>query len=259
MEGMIIHCGGEYVTREQLAKLPPPPTKTRTYAPVSYSDFLDVFLHRAEERGFTPTDLAIAIGQKGQQMFATFKVAVPGATAEQTGSIALRTSNNKSLSAAGAGGLHTALCDNLQIFSGSIIEMRKHTPHVWRDLPTMADRVIDGACEAFTQLAAENDRLKTVPVSKEQGYDLIGRAMGFNVLTSTQAIVALGDWKTPRYEEFSDRNGYALVNCFTEALKKGSTNGALKRYARVGAFFSGEVQSGRMAPLRASEAEVVVH
>jgi len=49
--------------------------------------------------------------------------------------------------------------------------------------------------------------------------------------------VAFADWRTPRHEEFSDRNVWGLYNAVTEGLKKGAPGRTIERHGAAHDFF----------------------
>ena len=80
--------------------------------------------------------------------------------------------------------------------------------------------------------------MRALPCHEQRGYAMLGVAMGRELLTPTQASVAFGDWKKPRYEEFADRNLWSLYNCVTEGLKKGAPGTVLDRHANAHDYFT---------------------
>jgi len=234
--GLILHCGGEPATIDQLAAIPVPHA-TDTYHPVAHVALIDTVKERMQSiLGMTPTEEAYGTNQEGAQLFGTMRL--PHGGQERTLSIGLRNSYNQTLSVGFAAGAWTLVCDNL-CFSGSdVTVVRKHTKNVWRDILSRVDEALYAAPLAFDRMEWDMEAMKEVPVKHDRGFELLGLAYGHSIITPQQMSVAVKDWKTPRHEEFSERNGYSLYNCVTEGLKKGNAGGAIKRHTKAHAFLS---------------------
>ena len=114
---------------------------------------------------------------------------------------------------------------------------RKHTTHVWRDIRVMVDKALMSSVQHHERMATQLDQMKQIGVDQDAGYEMIGRALGHGVLRPQQATIAMGDWKTARHEEFSERNLFSLYNCFTEGLKKGPAGDTMDRHVKAHRFF----------------------
>jgi hypothetical protein len=129
------------------------------------------------------------------------------------------------------------VCDNL-CFSGDAFQViRKNTTNVWRDFQNMIAKQITNCLSHYQNMKHDTAAMKAVVCHQEEGFALLGVAMGRGLLTPTQASVAFGDWKKPRHEEFSDRNVWSLYNCATEGLKKGQPARLMDRHVAAHSFF----------------------
>jgi len=237
MNGMMLHCGAENVTR-QMVEAVPVPRATRSWKPVPYGQAID-FLHHTIERKL---DLPIAsesygLNKVGDQMFGL--ITLKTGSDESGLSIGMRQSYNKSLALGLAVGSKVFVCDNL-CFSGSAFKvLRKNTTNVWRDFKELVKAQVATALGHYESIQIETQKLKEISCSERRGFSFLGVMLGEGVLTPTQATVAFGDWKKPRHQEFADRNLWGLYNAVTEGLKKGAPARILDRHAKAHDFFTG--------------------
>ena len=232
MNGLLMHTkDGRYTSYDDVCSVPVPEA-TKSYQPLPNETLIGLVRDAIKSRiGYPIIDETYGLSGKDQQMFGVIRV---GLDSSETGlSIGLRNDYGKMLAAAIAGGAYVFVCDNL-CFSGEYVTvMRKHTTHILRDLPALVSHAMGKCPVAFERMNEQLEAMKDVPVSLDAGYGGIGRALGYGLLKPQQATIAINDWRTPRHEEFSERNLYSLYNCYTEGLKKGSAGGAIGRLSSL--------------------------
>lgn len=236
MEGLMLHCGSEQVTR-QMVEAVPVPAPTHSWRPVPYGDAIAYLHHQVDSQlGLEVESEAYGLNKKGDQMFGLITLKTDR---EDNGlSIGIRQSYNKSLSLGVAVGAQVFVCDNL-CFSGSAFKVvRKNTVNVWADFRALVASQVAQSLRHYDAVNEQCDALKALPCPERRGYEILGVAMGEGVLTPNQASVAFQDWKIPRHEDFANRNVWSLYNCVTEGLKKGAPARTLDRHARAHAFFT---------------------
>lgn len=237
---LMIHCGGDVVSRDMILdpeRCPVPP-RTRSYCPISHGELLEmvedsitgVFGAEAE------VDAAYGLSDDSAKMFAVFGVKMD--SQEHGVSYGLRNSVDKSLSAALCVGARVFVCDNLAFSSSGVNVFRKHTTHIYRDIRQYIDDAVYSSKKEYFSISSDWEKMKEIPLTTDQGYEAVGRALGHRVLTSTQASVALSEWNEPSHEEFRERNVYSLYQAFTEAAKKGTPQLMMTRYPAIQKFFS---------------------
>lgn len=225
---LILHCGAERATREQVEAVPVP-ARTRSWRPVAYKDAIDLVEDRITSRlGMEISGWEFGLQKGGSQMFGVARVATGSDESEL--SIGFRQSYNKTLSLGVVAGASILVCDNL-CFSGEHLKVvRKNTTNVWSDFRCLLDTQMANALHAYQATVDHGEHLKATPCNQRRGYALLGVALGEGILSSTQANIAFRDWDTPRHEEFADRNMWSLYNCFTEGLKKGQPGRLIERH-----------------------------
>jgi hypothetical protein len=228
MSKLVLHCGGERVTRAMVDAVVPP-AATDTYKPVHYGDAIDLLHEEARGLGMQIRKEDYGLNEKGDQLFAL--LTLDTGNPEHGLSIGLRQSYNKSLALGVAIGAQVFVCDNLA-FSGSAFKVvRKNTVNVWPDFRNLLRAQISDALPQYRKLESDFGRMKEIPCSIDRGFSVLGMMVGHELLTAQQASVAFGDWREPRHGEFGERNVWGLYNAVTEGLKKGGAGSVLTRHS----------------------------
>ena len=151
----------------------------------------------------------------------------------------LRSSHDRSISVAGSVGDKVFVCDNMAFTSSGTVVMRQHRGDAFAAFKRMLRKQMSTALVTHERLADDFDALQKLEITLDRGYELIGRAIGHDVLKPVQANIAIRDWQTPRHEvaTFQERTMYALYQCFTEGLKKGPAGTVIDRHAAAHQFF----------------------
>lgn len=217
MGEMIIHRGGELVTRDQLdlIKIPEP---TDSYMPVSHYVLSDKILTIAKDilRDYTLIGDKYAVARQGNQMFALLKF--KSDNDEMGLSVAFRNSYDKSMSVGIAIGASVFICDNLALH-GDIAIMKKHTKGVWDALEDLAISSLYKAQKNFDKVIIDSQRMKAISLNDDEAFRLMGYLYGHDLVSPRQLTVLKDEWLKPSYEEFQERNMWSLFNATTEALK----------------------------------------
>jgi len=211
------------------------PEATRSYQPVSNQQLIEHVKDQVKGLlGLPILREEYGLACKDQQMFGV--ITVDTGNEENGLAIGLRNSYNKSLSLGITSGASVFVCSNL-CFSGDATRViRKHTRYVWRDAVELIHESIEWSQHYYDRINYDFDIMKGQPMSTDKGYDLIGRAMGHEVLKPQQATVAMREWDNPTHEEFQDRNAWSLYNAFTESLKRGCGGNRMEKQAKAHQF-----------------------
>ena len=235
---LVLHCGGTAASYDDI-KAVVTPCATRTYSPIPYTDIIDATRYQLEDvLGLEIHNEAFGLNRDGNQFFGVISCR----TADDTGlAVGLRSSHDKSLSAAMCLGQKVFVCDNMAFGHGDVRVMRQHRGSAWAAFEGMLRRHIRRAVDADRELTMDFEAMKQITVTQDRGYELIGQALGHDVLKPTQANIAVRDWRNPRHqvESFQARTLYALYQCFTEGLKKGPVSTVIDRHAATHEFFLG--------------------
>lgn len=234
MNGFMMHCGGDVVTRQDVEAVVVP-EHTDTWKPVPYGDAIGYLHEQADKRlGLPVLKEHYGLSKDGAQLFALM---VLEAQSKDGGlAIGIRGSYNKSLANACACGKDVFVCDNLMFSGSAFVVIRKNTVNVWIDFQAMIAAQLDQALSHYKRIEDQETMLKGKPCNNRRGYAMLGVALGEGLLSSTQASVAYGDWRKPRYPDFEGRNLWSLYNCMTEGLKKGTPGRLLDRHTKAHDF-----------------------
>src|ERR1041385_4167691 len=133
MTGLMLHCGGQLKSREEVFAVPTPPA-TSTYVPLSYESFLTRIEKQLAVEGMIIKEEHLALSNNGQRMFGLLGLEMPGTEHKAYRLVlGLRNSYDKTVSTAVCIGANVFVCDNLS-FNGEVTFTRKHTVNLMRDL-----------------------------------------------------------------------------------------------------------------------------
>lgn len=237
---LVLHCGGRPATWQDVCDVPVPES-TDTYGSVPYEDIIS-FIREDVISGhlnMKVTNEQYGLAQKGQQLFAKFDL--NHGDNEKGLCIAARSSYNMTKSIGLAGGARVFVCDNGAFSGDTFCVMRKHTINVWKDFTTMVMEAAELAFLDYEKLAAELDVLKEFACTDEEGFEMLGRLLGHDVMKPQQITAALSEWREPTHEEFEDRTMWSFYNSCTEGLKRGSAGTAIERHVQVHNWIREEV------------------
>jgi hypothetical protein len=134
MNGLMLHCGGQLKTREEVFAVPAP-SATATYTPLPYESFLVRIEKQLAVEGIRIAEERLALAKEGQRLFGLLALDLPGFLTMDYGCVlGLRTSYDKSFANGVCIGAAVFVCDNLS-FRGEVTFERKHTAGMLRDCP----------------------------------------------------------------------------------------------------------------------------
>jgi len=244
---MILHCGGEVATYEQVQEAPLPP-ETDTYVRVKHIDLIQNVQRVAGTifHGYELTDqnYALAPGRielpdgsketrEGQRFFGLLTYRNGETTNEMGMGIAFRNSYDKSMKIGLAIGAKVFICDNMG-FSGSVARVELlHTGNVLQKLSEGIVLAVHGSKDRFVEFRKDAEVMKEVSVKRDDAaFGMLGAAYGRGILAPRQFAAAVDEWKKPRYPEWEGRNLWSLYNAGTEALKTSPINKVMENHVR---------------------------
>lgn len=239
MEGLMLHCGGELVTREQI-DLIWKPEATNTYQPVGHGEVIDLAKEIVDYRlGYKIRSEQYGLNKDGMQLFFAITYDTGGTEQEAGFTIAGRNSYDKSLSVGFVGGSRVFVCDNLALTGDSFKVVRKHTKNVLGDVRDLCDNAVVSATNAHVSLTDLWHRMRQVPVSLDRGFEIMGRALGHDVVKPQQITAAMEAWDEDLHG--FGRSLFGVYQAFTEGCKRGAPNTIIDRLTDVNRFMAGEL------------------
>jgi len=231
MDGILMHRGGELITKDQL-DLIPVPELTESYMPVSHYHLADKFSTISQDilRDYILIGENYGIARQGNQLFAVLKF--KNTNSELGLSIAYRNSYDRSMAIGMAIGATVFVCDNLML-SGDIVIMKKHTKNVWTDLEETAIATIYKSQKNYEQIVGDAEAFRALPLEDIEAFQLMGVLFGNNIVSPRQLTVLKEAWLRPRHEEFEPRNMWSLYNAGTECLKSSPPISIMEKHIQL--------------------------
>ena len=225
---MLLHCGAETVSREQLFEVATP-RATETWFPLAHRDLVTEVQSQLTGAGFEIDSALHALSHEGARYFGILQVRLR----ERGGSdygwvVGLRNSHDKTYPAGLVAGTRVFVCDNLA-FTGEVKLSRKHTRHAARDLKHLTARAVGKLGDRFHQLDERITAYRAKRIGDPAAHDLVIRAVDCKAITPSQIPRVLKVWRKPLYPDFEDRNAWSLFNAFTEVHKRVNPHAAIRR------------------------------
>lgn len=219
MKGLMLHCGGELKSRDEVFGVPVP-VATRTYTPLSYESLVTRVEKQLAVEGITIREEKLALSKEGQRFFGLLELHMPEFPETDHGCVlGFRNSYDKSYSTGLVVGAHVFVCDNLS-FTGDCSFERKHTGNLIRDLSWFITETVTSLPIRF---AAQNKTFaayKEADLSDAQAHDLAIQLWDERALSITEIPYLLKEWRTPMHQEFAQaKNAWRFFNAATETIK----------------------------------------
>ena len=220
MKGLMLHCGGQLKTREEVFAVPAPPATT-TYAPLPYESFITRIQKQLAVEGIALTEERLALAKDGQRLFGLMALAMPGFVATDYGCVlGLRTSYDRSFANGVSIGAAVFVCDNLS-FSGAVTFERKHTAGMLRDLSWMISETVSTLPMRFAAQSLTFERFKKRQISDKDAHDVAIQLWDAGAIGVLEIPQIVKEWREPRHPEFaqSGKTAWRLFNAATEIIK----------------------------------------
>jgi hypothetical protein len=220
MKGLMLHCGGQLATRDEVFSVPAP-TATETYAPLPYESFVTRIEKQLTVDGIGITEERLALGKNGQRLFGLLGLEMPGLVKAEYGCVlGLRTSYDKSFANGVCIGAAVFVCDNLS-FAGEVTFERKHTAGMLRDLSWMISETVLTLPERFAEQSATFETYREHELDDRDVHDLAIRLWDAGALGTLEIPRLIKEWREPRHQEFAQakKTTWRLFNAATEIIK----------------------------------------
>lgn len=231
MNGLMLHCGANHATREEVMNSHTPP-RTDTHVPVPHGTLLTHLDRVISNGGMRIKSEAHALSHLDNRYFGLLELEWGSDDKGHSLIVGARNSHDKSFRYELAMGSKVFVCDNLS-FTGDVQVARMHTRRVMDDLA----RLTADAFGKLRQLAAFQDRriehYKNTSMSTRRAHDLVIKAIDAKALPASKVPAVLKEWRDPRHPEFKGKNAWSFFNAFTEIYKTGSLELTHKRSQRL--------------------------
>lgn len=236
MSQLLLHRGGWEATKADLAAVPVPES-TDSYVPVPYGRFVEEVELHVPRFGLMIAEEQFALARDGQQMFGVLTCTNGHGNEDFALAIGLRNSTDRSLSVQLLAGSKVWLCDNLA-FSGEVKASRKHTAHVFRDLPDIIYRMLSQVRSMQARTVTEIEAMKARMLERRDADHLMVEAIRANALPASLLPKVLERWENPAQSElFGGKTAWLLFNAFTEVMKTRSPRQQMEDSLRLTGVF----------------------
>jgi len=236
---LIVHRGGWEATKADLAAVPVP-EPTESYHPVPYGRFIEEVELHVPRFGLTVQSSAFALAREGGQMFGVLTCVNGKPAADYALAIGVRNSYDRSLAVGLTLGSRVFCCDNLA-FSGEVTMHRKHTVHVFRDLPDLIYTMLSQVSSMRERNDGEIAAMKVRELPPAHAHHLMVEAIRANVLPASRLPKVIEAWDEPRHEEFAPRTAWSLFNAFTHVQKESGPRAQMEGSLRLSQLFRREL------------------
>jgi hypothetical protein len=221
MNGLLLHCGGQLKSREDVFAIPVP-QPTASYFPLSYESLVTRIEKQLAVEGIQIAEEHLALAQNGQRLFGLMQVEMPQFPTRDYGCVlGLRNSYDKSCSTGLCIGASVFVCDNLSFRGSQITFQRKHTANLLRDLSWILTETIATLPVQFAAQSETFERYRATELSDTQAHDLVIRFYDRHAVNVTDIPALLREWREPRHPEFAQdgKTAWRLFNAVTETIK----------------------------------------
>lgn len=221
MKGLMLHCGGQLTSREEVFAVPVP-TATASYVLLSYESFVTRIEKQVAVEGITIKEEKLALAKNGQRLFGLMQVELSGfPTRDYSCVLGLRNSYDKSCSTGLCIGASVFVCDNLSFQGSQITFERKHTANLLRDLSWIITETIARLPVQFAAQSRTFEVYRQTPLSDQQAHDLVIQFYDKGAVNLMDIPGVLREWRAPRHPEFVEagKTAWRLFNAATETIK----------------------------------------
>lgn len=240
MSQLVLHRGGWSASVADLASVPVP-NSTDSYVPVPYPRLVEEIKLHLPRFGLTLAREEYGLAREGGQMFGVLSCRNGRPESDHCLALGVRSSYDRSLSVGLVAGTRVFCCDNLA-FSGEVAMNRKHTAHVFRDLPDLIYRMLSQVSVLRSRQEQEIRDMKGAAMVPERAHHFMVEAVKANILPVSRLPRVLEAWEEPRHDEFRSRSAWSLFNAFTEVLKDGSARLQMEGSLRLNQLFRRELR-----------------
>ena len=119
---------------------------------------------------------------------------------------------------------------------------RKHTVHVFRDLPDLIYRMLSQVSSMRSRIDGEIAATKVRELPPAHAHHLMVKAVKANVLPASRLPKVIEALEKPKHEAFAPRTAWSLFNAFTEVEKGAGPRQQMEGTLRLSGLFRREMR-----------------
>ena len=237
-------CTKNPVTRQAIGSVKLP-SETHSYKPVGNAQLVNLieerFCDTLSPMGLILRSQRFGLTSGDQRMFGVLEFAEQEAKGDFSLAVGIRNSYDKTVAAGIAVGGSVFVCDNLMFSGDGVVLLRRHTRFVWRDIEEMIARAALQAWDRWQVLHDAVADLRSVSLSDDRAYELLGLLYGRGVITGTQIRRARECWQKPPHADFRGQTLWGWYNAVNEALKTAPAHVMIDAHADLHALAMSQV------------------
>lgn len=227
MNGLMLHCGADALTRHQLADLPVPAPRGSRHVTRPFIEDVELVRGQFVHEGILVEDEGYGVKfdkTTGDplQFFGLLCVTIPGFNGDGSYSlmVGLRGSYDQTLTRALAVGSKVFVCDNLA-FSGEINISTRQTLNIAQRIPALLGDAIARIPALAEHQQSRFDAYRNYELKPRWGDALLVDLVRHGALLPSQLGRALEEWDNPSHDEHAQQGHslWRLHNAVTEAIK----------------------------------------
>jgi hypothetical protein len=215
------------------------PKQTRTYKPVSHAQLMDLTLESIHQAGFELSSETYSSARNGA--VANGKFAIKNvADSEMQLQIGWQNSYDKSLSLKFAIGTKIFICANGSVSGDYGAFKKKHQGEIQTFTPQAITEYIKRAGEAFQNMQAEREVMKTIELDRRVQAELIGRMIiEEQFIESTQLNIIKRELEKPTHDYGAANSLWELYQFTTFSMKEVHPSLWMNNHIDAHSFFVG--------------------
>jgi len=223
MPGLMLHCGANAISRNDLAALPLPKALGPRHVIRPYIEDLEIVEDALADYGLAVNDEAFGVTNNGGRFFGVLECApIEGEyLAKDYGlMVGLRGSYDQSIARGLAIGSRVFVCDNLA-FSGEVNILTRQTTNISSRIPALLRDAVAKLPQLAEHQQARFGAYRDTALTPRQGDAMLIELMRKEVLTSNSIKRAVAEWDAPSHAEHAEQGHsiWRMHNAVTEALK----------------------------------------
>jgi hypothetical protein len=219
MQGMMMHCGAEPITLDQVAQLLPPPP-TETHFPIPHRAIYDTANEKIHDAGYEVIHAQHYTNREHAHYFALLEL--DHEQQEHSTMLALRNSYDKVFRASLAIGARVFVCDNLS-FSGDIVVGHKNTVNGFGKLPERFEEAVTRIKFMQKRQELRFDEYKQAPLDDKTADHLTMECYRRGIVNLQRIGAVNREWYEPAVDH-GGRTVWRFFNATTAALKAKSAS-----------------------------------
>ena len=223
MPGLMLHCGANAISRNDLAALPLPKALGPRHVVRPYIEDIEIVEDALADYGLAVNDEAFGVTRDGGRFFGVLECApIEGEfLGKDYGlTVGLRGSYDQSIARGLAIGSRVFVCDNLS-FSGEVSILTRQTTNISSRIPTLLRDAVSKLPRLAEHQQLRFDAYRNTAMTPRQGDAMIIELVRKGVVMPSQTGRVIGEWDNPSHAEHAEQGHsiWRMHNAVTEALK----------------------------------------